>query len=280
MFGKDFGGRLCSVADPFFVPGEQRSEKVHELFSIIAQRYDLINDLQSFGLHRYWKRKVIRLADVQPGDSALDVCCGTGDLTFALARHGARAVGLDFNQEMLQVAQTRIPLGSRLHSEQGTDSTWSLPGGIDQPSSVRFVRGDAQKLPFPDNSFDVVTIGYGLRNLAMWESGLREMQRVAKAGARLLVLEFGKPDNRLLRAVYFGYLRVFVPLLGRIVCGNADAYAYILESLKYYPAQKGVATKMAELGLCDTRTINILGGMMSINFGINESDPRNPLPES
>ena len=133
------------------------------------------------------------------------------------------------------------------------------------------MQGDAQNLPFPDNAFDVVTMGYGLRNLAMWEAGLREMQRVAKAGGRLLVLEFGKPDNPLLRGLYFGYLKILVPLLGRIVCGNADAYAYILESLKEYPAQKGVAAKMAELGLCETRTLNLLGGMMSINFAVKKS---------
>ena len=125
--------------------------------------------------------------------------------------------------------------------------------------------GDAQKLPFPEGSFDVITMGYGLRNLASWETGLAEMIRVARPGARLLVLEFGKPDNALWRGLYFGYLKLFVPLVGLIFCGNAGAYAYILESLQHYPAQRGVDEKMRALGLKNVRIINFLGGMMSIN---------------
>ena len=116
-------------------------------------------------------------------------------------------------------------------------------------ASPHFIRGDAKRIPFADNSFDIVTVGYGLRNLANWETGLREMQRVANPGGRLVVLEFGKPDNALWRGLYFGYLKLFVPCLGRIFCGNASAYAYILESLKHYPAQQGVGAKMRELGL-------------------------------
>src|SRR5439155_3066757 len=106
------------------------------------------------------------------------------------------------------------------------------------PRNPHFIRADAQQLPLADNSFDIVTVGYGLRNLANWETGLDEMLRVAKPGARLVVLDFGKPDNALWRAAYFGYLKLFVPLLGRLFCGNAVAYAYILESLKHYPAQR------------------------------------------
>ena len=123
------------------------------------------------------------------------------------------------------------------------------------------------RLPFSDNSFHIVTVGYGLRNLANWETGLREMQRVASPGGRLLVLDFGKPDNALWRGLYFGYLRLFVPWLGRIFCGNANAYAYILESLQHYPAQHAVAAKMRDLGLANLRTIGLLGGAMSINYG-------------
>jgi demethylmenaquinone methyltransferase/2-methoxy-6-polyprenyl-1,4-benzoquinol methylase len=129
------------------------------------------------------------------------------------------------------------------------------------------VRGDAQRLPFSDNSFDLVTVGYGLRNLASWETGLREMKRVARRGGRLLVLDFGKPDNALWRNLYFGYLRLFVPWLGRIFCGDARAYAYILESLKHYPAQQGVAAEMRAQGLANVRIINLLGGVMSIIYG-------------
>jgi demethylmenaquinone methyltransferase/2-methoxy-6-polyprenyl-1,4-benzoquinol methylase len=132
---------------------------------------------------------------------------------------------------------------------------------------VLFVRGDAQELPFRDSSFDIVTVGYGLRNLADWERGLSEMRRVAKPGGRLLVLDFGKPDNAMWRGVYYGYLRLFVPCLGLIFCGSASAYRYILESLQHYPAQQGVAGKMRELGLVNVRIVNLLGGVMTINYG-------------
>ena len=133
-------------------------------------------------------------------------------------------------------------------------------------SEIKFVQGDAQCVPFPQESFDIVTVGYGLRNLASWETGLAEMTRVTKHGGRLLVLDFGKPDNAIWRGLYFGYLKLFVPLLGRLFCGDAAAYSYILQSLKQYPAQRGVAAKMRELGLDKLRTFNLLGGAMSINY--------------
>jgi demethylmenaquinone methyltransferase/2-methoxy-6-polyprenyl-1,4-benzoquinol methylase len=120
---------------------------------------------------------------------------------------------------------------------------------------------------FPDASFDAVTMGYGLRNLSGWEAGLREMMRVAKPGGRVVILEFGKPDNALWRAIYMGYLRFAVPVMGLAFCGNAAAYSYILESLRHYPGQRGVAAKMTELGLVSVKIINLLGGAMSINYG-------------
>ncbi|SRR5258706_2173362 len=246
------------MANTFFDSGEQRAAKVNDLFTRIAPRYDLINDLQSFGLHRYWKRRVIQMSGAQAGARALDVCCGTGDIAFALARCGAEVVGLDFGERMLGEAEGRK---SRVQSPE------SRVSGLRTPC---FIRGDAQRIPFADNTFDIVTVGYGLRNLASWESGLREMLRVAKPGGRLLALDFGKPENGLWRVIYFGYLKVFVPWLGRIFCGNADAYAYILESLQHYPAQTGVAAKMRKLGLKNVRIVNLLGGAMSINYGERE----------
>ena len=134
--------------------------------------------------------------------------------------------------------------------------------------SPQFLHGDAQQIPFPDQSFDIVTVSYGLRNLSSWERGLSEMWRVAKPGGRLLALDFGKPDNAAWRALYFGYLRLVVPVFGKLFCSDSQAYAYILESLKHYPAQHGVAAKLQELGCCDVRIIPLLGGVMTINIGV------------
>ncbi len=240
------------MANKYFQPGEQRATKVEDLFARIAPRYDLINDLQSFGLHRRWKRRLVDLANPQPGESALDVCCGTGDLAYALARRGVEVIGLDFSEPMLEIARQR-----------GGSEARNLPSIVRKP---QFIRGDAQQLPFPDLHFDIVTVGYGLRNLASWETGLQEMWQVARAGGRLLVLDFGKPDNALWRRLYFGYLRWLVPALGRVVCGDAQAYAYIRESLEHYPAQQGLAAKLRELGCTEVRIVNLLGGVMTINF--------------
>jgi len=242
------------VSNAFYAPGEPRAAKVNDLFAAIARRYDLLNDLQSFGLHRRWKRRVAKLAAAAPGTRALDLCCGTGDIAFALARRGAETTGLDFSDKMLEVAVAR----SRKQKASTSSSQLATP---------KFIQGDAQQLPFPDNSFDIVTVGYGLRNLASWERGLDEMFRVARPGARIIVLDFGKPPNSLWRKIYFTHLKISVPLIGWLFCGNAQAYAYILESLKHYPAQLAVAEKMRALKLANVRVINLLGGAMAINYG-------------
>jgi demethylmenaquinone methyltransferase/2-methoxy-6-polyprenyl-1,4-benzoquinol methylase len=240
------------VSNAFYDAGEQRAAKVNDLFAAIARRYDLINDLQSFSLHRLWKRRVVKLAAVQPGSRALDLCCGTGDIALALARRGAETTGLDFSPQMLEVAESRRQ---------------KIPNSQFEIRNVKFLQGDAQQLSFPENSFDIVTVGYGLRNLTSWERGLDEMFRVARPGARLIVLDFGKPANWLWRKIYFAHLRCSVPLIGLLFCGNASAYAYILESLKHYPAQQAVAGKMRGLKLANVRVINLLGGAMAINYG-------------
>jgi demethylmenaquinone methyltransferase/2-methoxy-6-polyprenyl-1,4-benzoquinol methylase len=237
------------VSNTFFVPGKERAAKVNDLFATIARRYDLLNDLQSFGLHRLWKKRVVALAAVKPGDRALDLCCGTGDIAFVLAGQGAEVTGLDFSEKMLEVAQSRQKTGSsKIHN-------------------VKFMQGDAQHLPFPDNSFDAVAVGYGLRNLSSWEAGVQEMMRVTKPGGRIISLDFGKPANGLWRTMYFTHLKCSVPIVGLLFAGRADAYAYIFESLKHYPAQWGVAEKMKELKLTDVRIINFVGGAMAINYG-------------
>lgn len=230
----------------FFKTGEQRAELVEDLFATIAHRYDLINDLQSGGLHRLWKRRLVTLALQRRPEMALDVCCGTGDVALRLAAEGVQVVGCDFSGPMLSVAARR--------SREGRDD-----------DRLTWVRADALNLPVASASVDVVTISYGLRNLASFEGGLAELWRVLKPGGRLLVLDFGKPPARLWRALYYAYLRAIVPIFGRLFFGNSATHAYIYDSLVAYPAQTGVDRWLREHGAVSPRTELLLGGMMTIN---------------
>jgi len=242
------------MANRFYDPGAERAKKVDHLFGAIARRYDLINDVQSAGMHRLWKRRVVALADPRPGQVALDLCCGTGDLAFALAGRGATVIGVDFSRAMLGVAVERR--------------------GASPAPTVGFACGDALSLPVADATCDLVTIGYGLRNLADLPRGLAEIWRVLRPGGRLVALDFGKPDFVPWRAAYYAYLRLLVPVFGLMFCGNAHAYAYILESLRHYPAQHGVNQMLGELGAVNRRIVNLLGGAMSINYA--EKPPPSP----
>ena len=233
------------MAGGYFSNDATRAERVRDLFDAIAPRYDLINDLQSLGLHRHWKKRLVALADARADQRALDLCCGTGDIAFALARSGAEVTGIDFSQPMLDQATAR-----------------------DREKTVTFLQGDALETKQPDNHFDLVTIAYGLRNLASVEAGLAEMRRVAKPGGKILVLDFGQPSNRFLRFWYHGYLKYAVPLFGKTFCRNAPAYAYIHESLENYPAQDGVDKILRELGCEQTEIHRILGSTMTINVAV------------
>jgi len=225
------------MANRYYSPDEQRADKVRALFAAIARRYDLLNDLMSLGLHRRWKQRLVQLAG-QPC-TVLDLCCGTGDFA---QRFTGSVVGVDFSSEMLRVAAARA-------------------------TRARWVLADALRLPFPDDSFDVVSIGYGLRNLADLNAGLCEIHRVLRPGGTLLSLDFGKPDNGLWRALYFAHLRFWLPVLGRIFAGNADAYGYILASLQAYPAQRGVQESMERNGFVECKFEECCAGAMAINCG-------------
>ena len=238
------------MPESFYAADETRAQRVNDLFAKIAPRYDLINDLQSFGLHRLWKRRLIHLASVRPGMQALDLCCGTGDVAFALADAGAKVTACDFSGPMLEVAKNRF---SRMNRRE---------------EFLTFLQADALHLPLDPNTFDIVTIAYGLRNLADFRAGLMEMLRVLKPNGKLLILDFGKPDFAPWRATYFAYLKLIVPIFGKIFCGNSATHAYILESLKKYPAQKGIAAMLTELGCRHVHIENLLGGVMSINTAI------------
>ncbi len=229
----------------YFANDETRAERVRDLFDTIAPRYDFINDLQSLWLHRRWKKRLVTLANPRLGQRVLDLCCGTGDIALAMARHGAEIIALDFSQPMLNRARTR-----------------------DTKGEVNFIQGNALNTGLPDDQFDCTTIAFGLRNLASFEDGLREMHRLTKPGGKMLVLDFGKPTFAPWRWIYFRYLKWIVPIFGKIICRDAPAYAYIHESLEHYPAQEGVEKEMHKLGCSEVTTHPILGSAMTINVGM------------
>lgn len=234
-------------AGKYYAAGNGRASRVEALFSRIAPRYDLINDLQSAGLHRLWKRRLVALAAVPDGGRALDLCCGTGDVVRALARAYPRAAwvaGLDFTMPMLRVALDR---------------------GADDGPRIGYVRADALRIPAPDASLDRVTIAYGLRNVADLPACLAEVRRVLRPGGRFVALEFGKPPNGAVAGAYFTYLRMVVPLFGRLFFGDPDTHGYILDSLRRYPSQQDVAGLMREAGFSRVRVENPLLGIMGIH---------------
>lgn len=231
------------MKENYYAPGEERAAKVQRLFASIASRYDLLNDLQSFGLHRYWKNQLVKITGPQPNETILDLCSGTGDIAFLFSEKGSRVVGADFTLPMLNVAYQR-----------------------DTSESIAWIQADALALPFRDESVDIVTVGYGLRNLRQFRDGLAEMLRVLRPGGRLAILEFGKPDNRFWRTVYFSYLRMCVPVFGKLFAGNTAAYAYILESLHHYPGQHGINEMLAGLPTRNRSIRSFLGGVMTINY--------------
>lgn len=236
-----------SLPEAFASP-ERKQQYVRRLFGTIADRYDLITVLLSYGRDRAWKRRLIDLSAARPGTRALDLACGTGDITFALAGRGARAVGLDVTLRMLELASRK-----------------ARPGAPEVPQG--FVAGDMMALPFPGGAFDLVTVGYGIRNVPQIGPALQEIYRVLVPGGWLLSLDFNKPSSRVMRTIYFGYLAVVGSVLGWMLHRDPDTYRYIPESIKRYPGAIGVARLLETTGFVETRVIPLLGGLMAINVG-------------
>jgi len=227
----------------------ERAPRVRAMFTRLAGRYDFVNDVMSFGLHRRWKQQTISIAFEGKGDGArmLDLCCGTGDLGFlAESSRSARVTGIDFTLPMLAVARRRK---------------------LENGSRAFLTQADALSLPFPEASFDVITVGYGLRNIADPEAALAEMLRVLAPGGRAVVLDFGKPENPVAAMLYRAFLHTMMPTVGLLFHGDADTYLYIPASLERYPGQRGVAELMRRAGFVNARYENRLLGTMGINVG-------------
>jgi demethylmenaquinone methyltransferase/2-methoxy-6-polyprenyl-1,4-benzoquinol methylase len=234
------------------VDKEEKAGLVAGVFDSVAARYDLMNDLMSGGIHRLWKRVTIELSGVRAGNAVLDIAGGTGDLAArfsTLVGERGRVVLADINDSMLRVGRDRL-----------------LDRGVQQ--NLEFVQADAQYLPFPDDTFDCITIAFGLRNVTDKALALRAMLRVLKPGGRLLVLEFSKPTHELLGKAYDAYSFRVLPLMGRLVAGDADSYRYLAESIRMHPDQETLREMMEEAGFerCDYH--NMTGGVVAVHRGV------------
>ncbi|SEA15220.1 bifunctional demethylmenaquinone methyltransferase/2-methoxy-6-polyprenyl-1,4-benzoquinol methylase UbiE [Microbulbifer marinus] len=234
------------------VPVEEKAGRVADVFHSVAARYDVMNDLMSGGIHRLWKRFTIELSGARPGQSILDIAGGTGDLTARFSRivgADGTVVLADINESMLRVGRDRL-----------------LDRGI--AGNVVPVQADAQYLPFPDNTFDCITIAFGLRNVTDKDLALRSMLRVLKPGGRLLVLEFSKPQSKLLEKVYDQYSFRLLPFMGKLVANDADSYRYLAESIRMHPDQETLKQMMADAGFVDCEFHNMTGGIVALHKGI------------
>ena len=234
-------------------PGSKRVY-VRRLFATIADRYDLITVLLSFGLDRAWKRRLISLAGSLSGKQALDLACGTGDIAFGLSARGASVTGLDITFRMVEIA-----------SGKGRPYASRIPRPASHIPHPAFLVGDMMALPFEDASFDVVTTGYGLRNVPELKGAIAEIGRVLRPGGILLSLDFNRPSNAAVRAVYLAYLTVVGGALGFILHRDPDTYRYIPRSITRYPGAPAVARMMQNDGFSSAEWTAVLGGLMAIH---------------
>ncbi|MBI5275528.1 MAG: bifunctional demethylmenaquinone methyltransferase/2-methoxy-6-polyprenyl-1,4-benzoquinol methylase UbiE [Burkholderiales bacterium] len=231
------------------VDERDKARKVRGVFDSVAPRYDLMNDLMSMGMHRAWKAYTLMVANPQPGGRVLDLAGGTGDLARAFAKRvGATGtvVHTDINEAMLKTGRDRL-----------------LDSGLVLPTVVC----DAEKLPFADDSFDFVTVGFGLRNMTHKDRALAEMNRVLRPGAKLLVLEFSRVAQPLAKA-YEWYSFQVLPRLGRLVAGDEDSYRYLAESIRMHPAQEELKALMKGVGFGHVDYHNLTGGVVALHVGI------------
>lgn len=231
--------------------GRDKATYVKETFNSIARHYDLMNSLMSLGMDKRWRRYAVKRVGAKPGMHILDVCCGTGQLSLELGNvvgSEGNVTGLDFSQNMLEVAKYSLIQSSN-------------------PSNIRFIQGNAMELPFPNDSFDGATVGWGLRNLPDLRQGIREMVRTVKPGAKVVSLDMAKPSFPVFKQAYWVYFEKLVPLMGKIWAKKASAYQYLHDSAREFPAQDELVRIFTECGLIDSHFDNLAGGVVAIVTG-------------
>lgn len=230
---------------------QEKAEKVANVFHSVAPRYDLMNDLMSLGIHRLWKKIAIEFAAIRPHYTILDLASGTGDLAIKmsplLGQHG-KLVVTDINSSMLQIAQTRL-----------------LEKGL--INNTFFLQVNAEMIPFADNTFDLVTIGFGLRNVPRKEVALASIFRVLKPGGKLLILEFSQPTSKFLQTVYDAYSFKVLPLLGKFIAKDETSYRYLAESIRMHPDQTTLCKMMQVAGFDDCQFNNFNSGIVAVHRG-------------
>ncbi len=238
----DFGFKKVSEAE--------KTLYVKEVFDSVANKYDIMNDLMSAGLHRLWKRIAIEIASVRPDYLVLDLAGGTGDLSALMAKRlqTGRVVLADINAAMLKVGRDRL---------------------IDQGFSqqIQIMQMNAECLPFADKSFDLITIAFGLRNVTRKETALQEMQRILKPGGRCLVIEFSRPTNSLLQKIYDGYSFNIIPKIGEWIANDKASYQYLVESIRKHPDQETLKSMILSAGFDQCEYRNLSGGIVAIHQG-------------
>lgn len=230
---------------------KSKEEFVHSVFESIAPKYDLMNDILSFRRHKAWRNFTMKKMNMQPGSTAIDLCCGTCDWTISMAKASGTGdmVGLDFSQNMLDYGAVKI-----------------REGGLDK--QIKLVQGNAMKLPYEDNTFDYATIGFALRNVPDLVKVIEEMQRVVKPGGWVVSLELSKPTWQPFKGIYYFYFQTIIPLLGKLIAKSYEQYKWLPESLINFPDHKQLAEIFKTTGLTQVQAYPLTGGIAALHIGI------------
>lgn len=236
---------------PAHYTGKEKKQYVRGMFDSIAHRYDFLNHLLSGGIDWYWRKRTVDILQPQEYEKALDVATGTGDLAYSILTHSdAKVYGLDFAMEMLRLNQDKV--------------------GDEHADRYELIGGDAEKLPFPSNTFDIITIAYGIRNVGNLENALGELYRVIKPGGRVGILEFSQPENKAFKHVYYFYFRNIMPAIGFVFSGNRDAYNYLQESVSKFPSRADFSRTLESVGFDSVHNYTMTMGISTLYIGFKK----------